>query len=263
MNRTLPPGMPRTRFPGQFEQNHWLSLIDARVIALALGIVLLLVLLASGRNSLRGWLVSTKPARNATPQVLIELTRRDPITVHQAYQGVLITGGIGSGKTTGPGAELARALLRQGAGMLVLCAKPDEAERWHRYCEETGRLADLIRVYPGGPYHWDVVKYELGQPGATVESMAQLLDILAETAQNNAPSGSQEKPFWRYFNQRIMRRALATVWLSRETCCLTDVYKFLAQAPNDPLLLLPQPPADPRRRCSGMSGGRATPPNAS
>jgi hypothetical protein len=129
--------------------------------------------------------------------------------------------------------------------MLILCAKTDEAERWRKYCEETGRLGDLVRVYPGGPYHWDVVKYELGQPGATVESMAQLLDILAETAQNNAPSGSQEKPFWRYFNQRIMRRALATIWLSRGNCSLADMYKFIAQAPNDPMLFLKHPPADP------------------
>lgn len=35
------------------------------------------------------------------------------LTLHQAMEGVLILGGTGSGKTTGPGAEIAYALLRK------------------------------------------------------------------------------------------------------------------------------------------------------
>ena len=67
---------------------------------------------------------------------LLKLTATDYFTLRDACQGVLITGGIGSGKTSGSGQALAGAYLRAGMGGLVLCAKPEEAQQWRRYCKQ-------------------------------------------------------------------------------------------------------------------------------
>ena len=64
---------------------------------------------------------------------LLKLSESDYFTLRDAFAGVHVFGGIGSGKTSGSGKAIAGALLRANAGGLVLCAKPDERERWQRY----------------------------------------------------------------------------------------------------------------------------------
>ena len=98
------------------------------------------------------------------------------VTLHQAYEGLLITGGTGSGKTTGPGAEAAMNLLRTGAGFCVLCAKPDEFQRWAGYCEGLDR--PVIRFAPGTDAKCDLLSYELAHGEATVEAAGIPFHIL-------------------------------------------------------------------------------------
>ena len=52
-----------------------------------------------------------------------------PFTVRDACEGVLILGGLGSGKTSGSGALLAKKYLTNNFGGIVLTAKEDEVRR--------------------------------------------------------------------------------------------------------------------------------------
>ena len=79
---------------------------------------------------------------------LLGLSPSDTWCLRDAFEGSVIFGGIGSGKTSGSGRNLAHAMLRGGFGGLVLCAKPDERARWERYCADTGRAASLV-VFDG------------------------------------------------------------------------------------------------------------------
>lgn len=64
---------------------------------------------------------------------LVEFSPADVWTLGDACTGVQIFGGIGSGKTSGSGAAIARAFLSNGFGGLVCCAKPSERELWEWY----------------------------------------------------------------------------------------------------------------------------------
>ena len=64
---------------------------------------------------------------------LYHFNESERFTIRQACEGVQIFGGIGSGKTSGSGAALAKSFLRNDFGGLVLCAKKDELETWLRY----------------------------------------------------------------------------------------------------------------------------------
>lgn len=72
-------------------------------------------------------------------QVLLGFSSADPFTIRDAFEGVQIFGGIGSGKTSGSGALFARSYLAAGFDGLVLTAKVDETDLWRRYAQETGR----------------------------------------------------------------------------------------------------------------------------
>jgi hypothetical protein len=51
-------------------------------------------------------------------------------SLNDAFQGVQILGGTGSGKSSGSGQALARAFLEANLGGLVLTAKTDEVFAW-------------------------------------------------------------------------------------------------------------------------------------
>ena len=67
-------------------------------------------------------------------------------SLNDAFQGVQILGGTGSGKSSGSGQALARAFLDANLGGLVLTAKTDEVFTWKKYAEAAGRLDDLLIV---------------------------------------------------------------------------------------------------------------------
>ncbi len=85
-------------------------------------------------------------------------------TVRDSFEHTLIFGGTGSGKTSGSGSAIAYALLRAGYGGLVLCAKPDEADRWEAYAHANGRTASVIRLTPGGHYRFGFIDYLMSLP---------------------------------------------------------------------------------------------------
>src|SRR4051812_31349497 len=85
-------------------------------------------------------------AQSVLDGALLHIASGDFFTVRDATQGVLVTGGIGSGKTSGSGATLRAAYLQACMGGLVLCAKPEEADAWRAACAQHGRRGSLIEL---------------------------------------------------------------------------------------------------------------------
>lgn len=86
-------------------------------------------------------------------RTLFKFNGSESFTIRQACEGTQIFGGIGSGKTSGSGAALAKSFLRAGFGGLVLCAKKDEVDTWKRYAEETNREKSLLIFDASGEWH--------------------------------------------------------------------------------------------------------------
>lgn len=86
-------------------------------------------------------------------------------TLKNAFEGVLILGRTGSGKTSGSGFTFAESFLRAGFGGLVLTVKKNEAERWRALCAYCGRENDLIIVRRGGDWKLNALAYEAQHPG--------------------------------------------------------------------------------------------------
>ena len=102
------------------------------------------------------------PSRNAKPPdkrfrldtPLVPLSKQDRWTIADACEGTQIFGAAGSGKTSGSGQAIAKAMLRNGFGGLVLTAKPDERMLWERYAAETGRTESVL-VFGIDGVEWD------------------------------------------------------------------------------------------------------------
>lgn len=94
-------------------------------------------------------------------------------TLTDALAGVLTTGSIGSGKSSGPGALLRRAFLTPtaalpgGMGGMVFFAKNGEADEWEDACRKAGRGGDVIRITPGGPHKFNFLDWIAAWGGAS------------------------------------------------------------------------------------------------
>jgi hypothetical protein len=65
--------------------------------------------------------------------------------VRDAFEGTIIFGANGSGKTSGSGETILASFMRNGFGGLVLSVKGDEWQTCCDLADETGRRGDLIR----------------------------------------------------------------------------------------------------------------------
>src|SRR5258707_1355939 len=110
---------------------------------------------------------------------LLRLARNDIFTLGDGCQGILSTGGIGSGKTTGPVRCFSRALLRSGAGALFLCAKINSADEFEAMALEENR--QVIRVKPGVGFNFlDYLARSGGNAGPVIAIIREAFEWAAE-----------------------------------------------------------------------------------
>lgn len=170
-----------------------------------------------------------KQGRSAAPW--LALGPQDRLTMHELYEGCIVFGSSGSGKTSGPGDAIARYVLSQGCGVLWLTAKPDEYERAVRLCRQTGRENDVVRFAPGEPHTFNFLQHELGSLGGGVNAAAQLLSDLLDLSSRTA-GGQGSDPFWPMAAARLLRMALVICSEARNPCTVEHLYHFLTSLPS-------------------------------
>lgn len=167
---------------------------------------------------------------------LLALSPVDVWRIRDACEGVQIFGAIGSGKTSGSGAALARAFLSQGFGGLVLCAKPEERRLWEDYARQTGRTSSLVIFAPDQPWRFNFLDYELrrqGSGGGQTENLVRLFSTVTEIVEGKQSVGSGGDPFWERAGQELIRNAVDAIALAGEPLTLSHLLDFITSAPQD------------------------------
>ena len=173
-----------------------------------------------------------KPSGNILAKRLLSLTLYDDFTIGDLVQNISILGQPGSGKTSGSGAHLAKAILRSGAGLLVLCAKADERALWEYYCAEAGRTASLL-IFDGKRHRYNFIAAELARHGVEaigiiVECIMQVLDA-ARSLSGGARKGDV---FWEDIIRLLLRYSLIIIYLATGTISIRHILAFIRSAPR-------------------------------
>lgn len=140
--------------------------------------------------------------------VCLQVSRRDAISFHQLFEGVLAMGGTGSGKSTTM-AHLMAAIMRRGTGMLFLTAKITDMEAIRKIATAAGRLDDLIEFAPGRG-RFDPITYELNCRGGSIQAASQFLTDLVDFVTKTNSQQSQE-PIWSQTAARQLRAAATVI----------------------------------------------------
>ena len=165
--------------------------------------------------------------------VIYKFNGIEPFTTRQACEGVQIFGGIGSGKTSGSGAALAKSYLRAGFGGLVLCAKKDELDTWVRYAKETDRTESLLVLDASGEWRFPFLQYEVNRDGegaGYTENLVRLFTTVYE-AMERGKGGNGSDPYWARAMQQLMRNAIDLSMLARGEVSVPLLYKIISTAP--------------------------------
>lgn len=151
-----------------------------------------------------------------------------------AFEGVLIMGATGSGKTTGSGAAIAEAFLRSGFGGLVMTVKKDEAERWRRLCAYCGREGDFLAVRRGGDAKLNILGYEAQAPGRGAglsENLVAFCRTLLAISSRSQSRGSDDK-FWHTAADQLLNATFDLFLLSGSALTFDGLSNFVAAAPT-------------------------------
>ena len=148
---------------------------------------------------------------DASDQPLFQLSsdEQDFISVRQLAEGVLITGGIGSGKSTGSAALIARNLLKTGQGGTILTAKPEETSVWQEWARQEGREQDVVLINEAGENTFNFLRYEMkrkGRGAGYTENIVRLFTNIAEALQGGK-LGQGENAYWLMAMQQLLRNA--------------------------------------------------------
>jgi len=168
------------------------------------------------------------------------LKERVPFTLANACEGIISFGSIGSGKTSGPGTAIPLAMLRDGYGMLVLCAKLDEAERLRELAVLAGRENDIVMFGPEYPARYNFLE-DLLKGGS--ESVVKGFEQVTE-----AVLGKSEKNEWMLAAQAHLRMGIEAFTLAGKPLRLPELSLFLKSLDEQATLFKAvNAPADPSR----------------
>jgi type IV secretory pathway TraG/TraD family ATPase VirD4 len=163
---------------------------------------------------------------------LMDMGNGDLLTTHEACEGVGVLGESGAGKTSGPGNQLLRGFLQQGAGMLVLTAKPDECMRVARITKEQGRIGQFMRIGGGSPHRINLLDYCLNGMKMQPRDVAQMLATLTEVTSRETGGANEE--FWKTSSERLFFHALNLSHMATGTCSFNDLYRVFTSMANSP-----------------------------
>lgn len=155
-------------------------------------------------------------------------------SIRDAAEGILITGGIGSGKTSGSGRTLALKYLSHGFGGLVLCAKEEEVDIWKNYARITGRTNDLVIIEPGSPNYFNFLEYESSQKDSGSSITANIVDVLKTVLDASEEKAGQKTndSFWVDAMDMLIFNTVDLISLAYGKVSIEKIYNIVLTAPK-------------------------------
>ncbi|HZY72242.1 MAG TPA: type IV secretion system DNA-binding domain-containing protein [Edaphobacter sp.] len=176
-----------------------------------------------------------KAPRDVLDTPLLQWSTGEPYTVRHLLANTLILGATGSGKTSGSGRHLMRAIVRYpGSGGLILCAKPEDADDVRAIFQNAGRRDDLLVVQPDGELRCNFIEYGGNLSSNSTREITQTLTTIGESLRSVDKKGGDGEEFWSNEAERMLYNAVEIIRLAKGRVNGPDLQKFLTTALRHP-----------------------------
>jgi hypothetical protein len=149
--------------------------------------------------------------------------------------GTLITGGLGSGKSSTSAKSLALSFLSTGLGGLVLTVKSDETQHWIEYAKQTGREKDLIIFNAESGLAFDPLAYMWntgGRAAGHIETIVELFSTLMSVGKQHI--GINNDRFWELSVEDLERVMIVLLSAGGERISIASIHKIITSLPSSP-----------------------------
>jgi hypothetical protein len=177
-----------------------------------------------------------KAPQDILDRPMLQLSDSDVLRFRDLIEGgTLITGGLGSGKSSTSGKNLLMAFLRANLGGLILTVKSNEKDYIVDCATRANREKDLIIFNAESGLSFDPLAYSWqigGRSAAHIETIVQLFSTLMAVGKVYSASSGE-----RYFEQAVqelMRAALVTLSLAGEPVSITSIHNVISSLPTEP-----------------------------
>ena len=186
------------------------------------------------------WFGATRRRKSAPPSFLemplLHLSDQDSWTWRDAVGHTAVLGSPGSGKTSGPGRSIINGFLESGAGGMVLCAKPGEANKWLRYCDAAGRSHDVVRFSPENPdLRFNPLDFELrrsGRGAGYTQNVTALFTYLLELIDGSAGQAASSDKFWQRAVTELLTWSTDVLVAAGERVSLASINALIQSCPR-------------------------------
>ncbi|MBK9929601.1 MAG: hypothetical protein IPP04_06980 [Saprospiraceae bacterium] len=156
-------------------------------------------------------------------------------SLNRCAEGFSVTGGVGSGKTSGSLQFLALNFLKRDFGGIVLTAKTDEVDNWIEYCTATDRLKDLVIFGEHGTDKlcFDPMMFMAKLPGGkNAQNLSALLISLSKMGGRitGAGDGQSQDPFWDAACRRLIGNAVNLLQLAQIDVSIENIDNIIRAA---------------------------------
>ncbi|HVX13856.1 MAG TPA: TraM recognition domain-containing protein [Pirellulales bacterium] len=166
---------------------------------------------------------------------LMQWTQGCFLTVRHLLANILILGATGSGKTSGSGKHLMRAIVRYpGSGGLILAAKPEDADDVRVIFRAAGRGDDLLVVNDDAELRCNFIDYVRSMGGDAREITKAIITIAETLRSSDTKGGGEMGDFWDRENARLLGHAVLVVLLAKGNVSAPDLQRFIMTALQNP-----------------------------
>jgi hypothetical protein len=167
-------------------------------------------------------------------RAMVRLSDSDNLRFRDLIEGAtLITGGLGSGKSSTSGRAFALAFLNAGLGGLVLTVKSDETANFIEYARITGRTKDLIIFNARSGLTFDPLAYAWNIPGraaAHIETIVELFTTLMSVGKVYTASSGER--YFEFAVEELMRAILIAKSNAGEAISITSIHNIVTSLPS-------------------------------
>ncbi len=164
---------------------------------------------------------------------LFRWTHKDVFTFRDAAEGTFVSGGIGSGKTSGTGAMIIKSFLKNGMGGLVLTAKASELVLFQKYAKAYGREDDLIVFGEGSDHQFNFLDYESSIRNDSGKGIVQnIVDVLTTVIKASDAEHGKNEEFWSKSLNQLLINSINLCLLATDKIRFEDLYKIVKSTPR-------------------------------
>ena len=154
---------------------------------------------------------------------------KQPFKVRDSFEGILIFGSTGSGKSSSSGELIASSYLEYGYGGLVLPVKEDELALWKKRIQRSSREKSFIEFDDKSGFCYNFLEIE-----SRNNNVINIVDLLQAAVNSERGVNAFTQDYWSDQTNLLLKNLVTLIFCSKEKISFRLLFDVIQSLPNTP-----------------------------